>query len=138
MAAIVALLADDELGSAREEPADLMPYDATFARIAGDPSEVLVVADVGADVLGTLQLSLIPGLSRRGALRGQVEGVRVAADLRGTGLGEQMVRWAVDRAKGEGCDLVQLTSDKARTDAHRFYERLGFTPSHLGYKRTLD
>lgn len=135
--AIVALLADDPLGASREDPADLMPYGAAFGRIAGDPSEVLVVAEVDGDVVGTLQLSFLPGLSRGGALRAQVEGVRVAADLRGTGLGEGLVRWAMARAEEEGCVLAQLTSDRTRTDAHRFYERLGFTASHTGFKRPL-
>ncbi len=88
-------------------------------------------------VAGTLQLSLLPGLSRRGAVRGQIEGVRVAAGSRGSGLGEMLVRWAVDEARARGCALVQLTSDKSRAEAHRFYERLGFTATHEGYKLPL-
>lgn len=134
---IVALLADDALGATREDPDDLMPYDAAFARIIGDSSEVLVVAEVDGAVVGTLQLSLLPGLSRRGALRAQVEGVRVAADVRGAGVGEQLVRWAEERARAEGCVLVQLTSDASRVDAHRFYERLGYAASHVGMKKSL-
>lgn len=135
--AIVALLADDPLGAGREDPADLMPYDAAFARIAADPSEVLLVAAAGDTVVGTLQLSLLPSLSRRGALRAQLEGVRVAADVRGGGVGEALVAAAVARAEAAGCVLVQLTSDATRTDARRFYERLGFTASHVGFKRAL-
>lgn len=111
---VVALLAADALGASREDPTDLMPYDAAFARIADDPSEVLVVAEVGGEVVGTLQFSFLPGLSRGGALRAQV-GVRVAADLPGTGFGKALLRWAEERAKGEGCALLQLTSDASRS-----------------------
>ncbi len=134
---IVAMLVDDPLGQSREDPADLAPYDAAFVRIAGDPGEVLVVAELDGQVVGTLQLSVLPSLSRRGALRGQLEGVRVAADMRGAGVGEQLVRWALERARAEGCELVQLTSDSSRTGARRFYERLGFTASHVGMKLAL-
>jgi GNAT superfamily N-acetyltransferase len=135
--AIVALLADDDIGALRETPSDLTPYETAFAAIDGDQSEYLAVAEREGEVLGTLQLSLLPGLSRRGALRAQIEGVRVAGAARGLGLGETMVRWAIDEARARGCVLVQLTSDKARTDAHRFYARLGFVATHEGYKLTL-
>ncbi|MEV4739332.1 GNAT family N-acetyltransferase [Streptomyces sp. NPDC049555] len=136
--AVVALLADDPLGAARESPDDLTPYRAAFARLAGDPNQHLVVA-VREDgrVVGTLQLTVIPGLSRRGATRATVEGVRVHADERGSGLGTRLLEWAVDTARREGCHLVQLTSDATRVDAHRFYERLGFEASHLGFKYHL-
>ena len=134
---IVAMLVDDSLGQSREDPDDLAPYDAAFVRIAGDPGEVLVVAELDGQVVGTLQLSVLPSLSRRGALRGQLEGVRVAAHMRGAGVGEQLVRWALERARAEGCELVQLTSDSSRTGARRFYERLGFTASHVGMKLAL-
>ena len=93
-----------------------------------------MVAVDGADVVATLQLSVLPGLSRQGALRGQVEAVRVAAGHRGRGLGAAMLRWAIEEARRRGCALVQLTTDKSRDDAHRFYERLGFVASHQGMK----
>ncbi|MBM7808156.1 GNAT superfamily N-acetyltransferase [Geodermatophilus bullaregiensis] len=130
---IVALLADDPLGATREA-ADLAPYEAAFAAVDADPAHVLVVADDGGTVVGTLQLSFVPGLSRRGALRAQVEGVRVAAAARGRGLGAALLRWTVEEARRRGAALVQLTTDKRRPDAHRFYERLGFTASHEGMK----
>ena len=91
----------------------------------------------GDDVVGTCQLSFLPGLARRGAFRAQIEAVRVRADHRGRGLGEGMIAWAIAEAGRRGCALVQLTTDKARTDAHRFYERLGFVPSHVGFKLYL-
>ncbi|MEX5718951.1 GNAT family N-acetyltransferase [Geodermatophilus maliterrae] len=134
--ALVALLADDALGATREA-ADLAPYEAAFAAVDADPAHLLVVADDGGTVAGTLQLSFVPGLSRRGTLRAQVEGVRVAAAARGRGLGAAMLRWTVGEARRRGAALVQLTTDKRRSDAHRFYERLGFTASHEGMKLEL-
>lgn len=136
--AIVGLIADDQLGATREDPADLTAYLGAFAAIDADPSQLLVVLDLGGAVVGTMQLSFIPGLSRGGAMRGQVEAVRVAGSHRGQRLGEQMVRWAVQESARRGCALVQLTTDKSRVDAHRFYERLGFTASHEGFKMSLD
>ncbi|MGW1179399.1 N-acetyltransferase family protein [Kitasatospora sp. NPDC002543] len=135
--AIVAMLADDPLGATRESPDDLTPYRTAFARIEGDPHQHLVVADRAGRTVGTLQLTLVPGLSRAGATRTIIEGVRIHADERGSGLGTELIRWAVDRSRELGADLVQLTSDATRTDAHRFYERLGFTASHLGFKLKL-
>ncbi|MFD5748352.1 GNAT family N-acetyltransferase [Streptomyces sp. NPDC127033] len=135
--AIVALLADDALGAQRESPDDLTPYTAAFARLAADPNQHLVVAVRGHRVVGTLQLTIIPGLSRRGATRSLVEAVRVHSDERGSGLGTRFIEWAIDLSRREGCQLVQLTSDATRTDAHRFYERLGFTASHLGFKLSI-
>lgn len=136
------LLADDPLGAAREvvpdDEADLEPYRRAFAVIDADPAQLLVAAADGTDVVGTLQLSVIPGLSRQGALRGQIEAVRVRADHRGHGLGEAMVRWAIGEARRRGCALVQLTTDASRVDAHRFYERLGFVASHVGLKLALE
>ncbi|KAA0933643.1 GNAT family N-acetyltransferase [Streptomyces apricus] len=135
--AIVAMLADDPLGARRESPDDLTPYLTALERIEGDPNQHLMVAVRRGRVVGTLQLTIVPGLARRGATRAIVEAVRVHADERGGGLGTRFVEWAVDRAREEGCRLVQLTSDATRTDAHRFYERLGFTASHVGFKLQL-
>ncbi|MFJ9777500.1 GNAT family N-acetyltransferase [Kitasatospora sp. NPDC101157] len=136
--AIVAMLADDPLGAARESPDDLSPYRAAFGRIDGDPHQHLVVAERAGRTIGTLQLTVVPGLSRQGSTRAIIEAVRVHADERGSGLGTELIRWAVERARELGADLVQLTSDATRTDAHRFYERLGFVPSHLGFKMKLS
>ncbi|MFF9363091.1 GNAT family N-acetyltransferase [Streptomyces griseoluteus] len=135
--AIVAMLADDPLGAQRESPDDLTPYRAAFERLDTDPNQHLVVAVRDGRVIGTLQLTIIPGLSRRGATRSLIEAVRIHADERGSGLGSELIQWAVDTSRHLGCHLVQLTSDKARTDAHRFYERLGFTASHEGFKLNL-
>ncbi|WP_031090338.1 GNAT family N-acetyltransferase, partial [Streptomyces sp. NRRL S-15] len=125
--AVVAMLADDPLGAQRESPDDLGPYQAAFRRLADDPNQHLVVAVREDRAVGTLQLTIIPGLSRRGATRSVIEGVRVHADERGSGLGTQLIQWAVDESRRQDCQLVQLTSDGTRTEAHRFYERLGFT-----------
>ncbi|MGW1745330.1 GNAT family N-acetyltransferase [Streptomyces sp. NPDC002092] len=135
--AIVAMLADDPLGAQRESPDDLTPYLAALERLASDQNQHLVVAVREGRVVGTLQLTVIPGLSRRGAVRSIIEGVRIHADERGSGLGTQLIEWAIDESRRQGCQLVQLTSDKTRSDAHRFYERLGFTASHVGFKLHL-
>jgi len=135
--AVVALLSDDAIGSGRESLDDLGPYRKAFEAIEADPSELLAVAERDGEIVGTLQLSVIPGLSRQGALRGQIEAVRVSSAVRGRGLGERLVRWAVDEARRRGCVLVQLTTDKRRADAHRFYDRLGFRATHEGYKLPL-
>ncbi|MFF9546604.1 GNAT family N-acetyltransferase [Streptomyces albidoflavus] len=137
VAAIVAMLADDPLGATRESPDDLTPYLAAHTRLAADPNQHLVVAERAGKVVGTLQLTLIPGLSRRAATRSLIEGVRVHADERGSGLGTLLIEWAVKTSRAEGCQLVQLTSDATREDAHRFYERLGFVASHVGFKLQL-
>ncbi|MEV7556347.1 GNAT family N-acetyltransferase [Streptomyces sp. NPDC089795] len=135
--AIVAMLADDPLGATRESPDDLTPYLAALKRLTDDPNQHLVVAVRADRVVGTLQLTIVPGLSRKGATRSIIEGVRVHADERGSGLGTRFVEWAVEKSRAENCALVQLTSDATRTDAHRFYERLGFTASHVGFKLQL-
>ena len=135
--AIVNLLADDPLGSKRETTDDLAPYNAAYARIAADPGQHLVVAERAGRIVGTLQLTVIPSLSRRGATRSIIEGVRVASTERGSGLGTILLEWAVEQSRRLGVDLVQLTSDATRTDAHRFYERLGFVQSHVGFKLGL-
>ncbi len=135
--AVVALLADDVLGAGRESPDDLAPYLAAFARLQADPNQLVVVAVRGDVVVGTLQLSVVPGLSRRGRTRSIIEAVRVHRDERGSGLGTALIEWAVAESGRRGCSLVQLTSDRTRTDAHRFYEKLGFTNSHVGFKLEL-
>ncbi|MEV6331395.1 GNAT family N-acetyltransferase [Streptomyces sp. NPDC051909] len=135
--AIVAMLADDPLGAQRESPDDLTPYVTAFDRLAGDPHQHLVVAVRAGRVVGTLQLTIIPGLSRRGTTRSIIEGVRIHAEERGGGLGSRLIEWAVEESRRQDCRLVQLTSDVSRTDAHRFYERLGFEPSHIGFKLSL-
>jgi len=137
VAAIVAMLADDPLGAQRESPDDLTPYLTALERLASDPNQHLVVAVREGRVVGTLQLTVIAGLSRRGTVRSIIEGVRIHADERGSGLGTQLIDWAIDESRRQGCQLVQLTSDNTRTDAHRFYERLGFTASHVGFKLQL-
>jgi GNAT superfamily N-acetyltransferase len=135
--AIVAMLADDPLGAQRESPDDLTPYLTALERLAADPNQHLVVAVREGRVIGTLQLSVIPGLSRRGATRSIIESVRIHADERGSGLGTRLIEWAIDESRRQDCQLVQLTSDNSRSDAHRFYERLGFTASHVGFKLQL-
>jgi GNAT superfamily N-acetyltransferase len=137
--AIVALLADDPIGSGRESvgvPLDRR-YIEAFAAIERDPNQLLAVADRDGRVLGVLQLSFIPGLTRRGMWRGQIEGVRVAAGERGSGIGRATLLWAIEESRKRGCGLVQLTSDKRRADAHAFYEDLGFRATHEGYKLAL-
>ncbi|TWD81786.1 ribosomal protein S18 acetylase RimI-like enzyme [Kribbella amoyensis] len=135
---IVAMIADDQLGAARESLDDLTPYERAFAEIDADPNNLLVVADRNGELVGTLQLTIIPGLSRQGSSRGLIEAVRVSAAARGTGLGTTLIRWAIEESRSRGCSLVQLTSDKTRTEAHRFYERLGFVSSHEGFKLKLS
>ncbi|MEV5310767.1 MULTISPECIES: GNAT family N-acetyltransferase [unclassified Streptomyces] len=135
--AIVAMLADDPLGAQRESLDDMTPYLTALDRLAADPNQHLVVAVREGKVVGTLQLSIIPGLSRRGTIRSIIEAVRVHAEERGSGLGTQLIQWAIEKSRSEGCRLVQLTSDASRADAHRFYERLGFTGSHVGFKLQL-
>ena len=140
VAAIVALLAADELGAARDgvrDAGDLAAYAAAFRAIDADPAHILLVAELAGQVVGTMQVSFLPGLARRGALRAQVEAVRVAQSARGSGLGAAMMGWAIEEARRRGCVLVQLTSDKSRTGAHRFYQRLGFVASHEGMKLAL-
>jgi len=138
--AIVALLADDLLGQQREQPGLPLAsaYKDAFAAIEADPNQLLVVMTEGSRIVGTLQLSFIPGLSRRGAWRGQIESVRIATDRRRSELGRRMFEWAIAECRARGCSLVQLTTDRNRPDAHRFYERLGFTASHLGYKLAIQ
>lgn len=140
--AIVGLLAADQLGAGRES-ASHEPYLRAFDAIDADPAHLLLVAEIGepgtaAELVGTLQLSVLPGLARQGAARAQIEAVRVRSDLRGRRLGEFMLQWTIDESRRRGCRLVQLTTDKSRDRAHRFYERLGFVASHEGMKLALD
>ncbi|MBZ9854267.1 GNAT family N-acetyltransferase [Mesorhizobium sp. CA13] len=136
---LVAMLADDPLGAAREDASLPLAqgYVDAFNAIDADPNQLLAVAVDGADVVGTLQISFLAGLSRKGAWRGQIEAVRVAGQRRSEGIGRLMIEWAVDQCRARGCGLVQLTTDRTRADAHRFYESLGFNGTHLGYKKTL-
>lgn len=138
VAAIVALLADDALGATRESLDDLAPYLKAFAVIDRDPSVFLAVMESSGRIIGTMQMTFLQGLSHRGALRAQIEAVRIASDLRGQGLGGELIKWAIEEARRRGCILVQLTSDASRTDAHRFYTRLGFAHTHAGFKLKMD
>jgi GNAT superfamily N-acetyltransferase len=134
---VIALLADDVLGRARDFTRVDEAYERAFADITADPRNVLIVAEQDGDVVGCLQITYIPGLGRHGAERSLIEAVRVRSDRRGQGLGRQLMVWAIDQARQRGCALVQLTTDKSRTDAHRFYLSLGFTASHEGMKLPL-
>lgn len=131
------MLADDELGADRETPDDLTPYRAAFKAIESDPNQHLAVAVDSSGVIGTLQLTVVPGLTRTGMSRALVEGVRIRRDRRSGGLGARLMEWAADTARDLGCGIIQLTSDKTRTEAHRFYSKLGYVESHIGYKRSL-
>jgi GNAT superfamily N-acetyltransferase len=136
---IIGLLADDILGASREATgAESYPkYLNAFCAIDADANQFLMVVVDGTQVIGTLQLTFIPGLASRGQKRGQIEAVRIASDRRGEKIGEAMFDWAVEKCRTEQCGIVQLTTDKARMEAHRFYDRLGFQPSHVGYKLKL-
>jgi GNAT superfamily N-acetyltransferase len=137
---IIAMLADDTLGASREAtgPESLPTYLSAFRAIDTDPNQFLLVVEDGGRIVGTLQLTFIAGLSRGGLKRGLIEAVRVASDRRGDKIGEAMIAWAIETCRRESCGIVQLTTDKSRTDAHRFYDRLGFEPSHIGYKMMLE
>lgn len=134
--AIVAMLTDDILGKAREGH-DMAPYQTAFAEIEADPSSRLIVGDEDGRIVATCQLTIIPGLSRKGARRALVEAVRVLADLRSTGIGAALMAEVEARARAAGAVMIQLTTDRARLRAHAFYERLGYEQSHLGYKKAL-
>ncbi|MEM7653311.1 MAG: GNAT family N-acetyltransferase [Pseudomonadota bacterium] len=137
--AIIALLADDTIGQNREDPSDPPNpvYTSAFQAIAENPNDTIAVIEDDTAVVGCLQLTFLPGLSRRGMWRAQIEGVRVASSARGRGFGHLLLQWAIDQARAKGCSLVQLTADKRRSDAHRFYADLGFEASHEGMKLTL-
>ena len=137
---IVRMLADDALGKKRESYETPLPdsYYAAFEAIRADPNNELVVACLAGRVVGVLQITFIPYLTYRGSWRAQIEGVRVDASLRSHGVGRKLLEWAIARAEQRGCRLVQLTSDKTRADAIRFYESLGFVASHEGMKLHLS
>lgn len=136
VAAVVALLADDVLGKGRES-SDLSPYLTAFDAMQSEGGNTLVVGEKGGEVVACYQLTFISGLSLTAARRAQIEGVRVASSLRGQGAGAALIADAEARARAAGCSLVQLTTNASRTDAARFYQRLGFTASHIGFKKTL-
>ncbi|KAA0973767.1 GNAT family N-acetyltransferase [Paeniglutamicibacter gangotriensis] len=138
--AMVALLANDRLGALREmpTPAGMGSYLAAFESIDKDPAHQLLVCEHAGELVAMAQLSFIPGLSRGGSWRAQIEAVRTRADYRGRGLGREFIWWAIGQARTRGCSLVQLTTDKSRTEAHRFYAQFGFTASHEGLKLLLD
>ncbi|WP_342362313.1 GNAT family N-acetyltransferase [Terrarubrum flagellatum] len=137
--ALVALYRDDVLGRAREadDGEDQALYVAAFDRVASDPSTTVYVAETDGALVGTFQLTITPGVSQRGVIRATIESVRTRADLRGRGVGARMMDFAVAEARRRGADVVQLTSNLSRKDAHRFYERLGFSQSHAGFKLDL-
>jgi GNAT superfamily N-acetyltransferase len=139
LAAIVDLLADDDIGATREVPGTPLDgrYLSAFEAIDKDPNQLLAVVEREADIVGCLQLTFLPGLSRTGMWRGQIESVRTAKSVRGEGLGRKMFEWAIAQCRDRGCGLVQLTTDKGRPDAMRFYEALGFEASHEGMKLKL-
>lgn len=135
---IVSMLADDALGRNREASLkDPSPYQSALREIDADPNQFLCVVESDGHIVGTLQLTFIPGLSRGGAKRGQIEAVRVARGHRNKGIGREMFDWAIAQCRAHDCTLVQLTTDKTRSDAHRFYESLGFEASHVGFKLKL-
>ena len=138
--AIVCMLADDDLGSQRERYEDPLPesYYMAFEQIDKDPNHELVVAELESKVIGTLQLMFLPSISFQGGLRTQVESVRVDKKYRGQGIGSELMKWTIERARQRGAHVVQLTTHKSREETHRFYKRLGFEGTHLGMKLSLD
>ncbi|MFI6393420.1 GNAT family N-acetyltransferase [Nonomuraea sp. NPDC050547] len=134
--AVVALIADDAV-AARRTGTYGPAHESAFAAIQADPNNELIVAELKGEIVGTMQLTYIPGISRNGATRLQVEAVRVAAHLRGQGWGRKMMEWAHAKGRARGCVMVQLTSDKQREEAHRFYRSLGYAQSHEGFKLPL-
>ena len=137
---IVRMLADDPLGAQREAYAEPLPerYHRAFEAIDRDSNNELVVAEIDGEIAGVLQITFIPYLTYQGGWRALIEGVRVAADWRSRGVGRRLFEWAIARARQRGCHLVQLTSDKARPDAIRFYQNLGFEATHEGLKLHLE
>lgn len=136
---VIRMLAEDDLGSQRERYEDPPPqsYYAAFEQIDRDPNHELIVAETNGEVIGTLHLMFLPSISFQGGLRAQVESVRVDKNYRNQGIGNEMMKWTIKRARERGAHVVQLTTHQSREDAHRFYERLGFKASHLGMKLSL-
>ena len=136
---IVRMLADDELGSQRERYMDPLPesYYVGFEQINNDPNHELIVADLNGQVIGTLHLMFLPSISFQGRLCAQVESVRVDKNYQNQGIGSEMMKWTIERARGCGAHVVQLTTHQSRANAVRFYERLGFKATHLGMKLSL-
>ncbi|WP_417891431.1 GNAT family N-acetyltransferase [Bacillus alkalicola] len=136
---IVAMLADDVLGSERERYENPLPlsYIKAFKAITSDPNNELIVAYAGNEVVGVQQITFTPYITHQGGWRATIEGVRTSTSVRGKGVGTELIKWAIQRAEERGCHLVQLTTDKKRTDALRFYERLGFKATHEGLKLKL-
>jgi len=136
---IVAMLAEEQIGGRADDPSEPLDptYLAAFAAIDRDPNQRLIVAELDGAIVGTMQLSWLPGLLNHGAWRGQIEAVRIASDRRSLGLGAAMIGWAVERFRERGCFMAQLTSNNDRVAAHRFYERLGWKKSHSGFKLEL-
>ncbi len=134
--AIVALLADDVLGKTRET-APMQHYLDVFDQMQGDPHNHIILGDMAGQIVACYQLTIINGLSLSATRRALLEGVRVAASHRGQRIGQALIEDAEARARGAGCSLIQFTTNASRRDAHRFYDRLGFTPSHIGYKKAL-
>lgn len=137
--ALLALYADDILGKRREQTADadMSAYRAGFARVAADPATDVYVAERDHAIVGTFQLTFTPGIAQRGVIRATIEAVRTRADLRGQGIGAEMMAYCVAQARARGAGFLQLTSNNERIDAHRFYARLGFKPTHTGFKYDL-
>ena len=138
LAALIALYGDDDIGVTREATEPDAAYQSAFDAIQADPNQILVVGEQDTKIVATLLLSFLPGLSRHGAWRAQIEAMRVSGSLHGQGVGKSLLDWSVAEARNRGCALVQLTSDRRRADAHRFYERAGFEPTHFGYKLSLE
>ena len=136
---VINLLADDDLGQFREAKSNVIhaEYIRAFEQIKSDANQYAAVFERNSEIVGCLQITFIPGLSRHGCLRGQIEGVRVSRNSRGKGYGTKMINWAISECRDRGCGMVQLTSDKKRVNAVQFYERLGFEKSHEGFKLTL-
>jgi GNAT superfamily N-acetyltransferase len=139
LGSLISMLADDPLGARREQPGSppAQAYVQAFNHIDEDPNQELVVAEHAGNLIGMLQLTFIPYLTHQGSWRCLIEGVRVHRDHRGQGVGQQFFEWAINRARERGCAMVQLTSDKQRPDAIRFYQQLGFVASHEGFKLSL-
>jgi GNAT superfamily N-acetyltransferase len=133
---IVRLLIEDKLGSSREKFNEVIPgsYYSAFDEISADKNNYLIIAELNGKVVGTMQLTFITHMTYQGGKRAQIEGVRVDNNVRGQGIGKAMIEWAINKAREEGCHVVQLTTDKKRPDALEFYKKLGFVASHEGLK----